>query len=92
MNNSVSKSLRIAVKLIPDDEVSAAAADKEKSSCPHLHSSVTLSRTETGATGQTEGYTPSHKVAAVAQEEYKQEYQVKGREYQGENQRIEVGE
>jgi hypothetical protein len=53
---------------------------------------VTLSRTETGATGQTEGYTPSHKVAAVAQEEYKQEYQVKGREYQGENQRIEIGE
>jgi hypothetical protein len=79
MNNSISESLRIAVKLIPDDEVSAAAADEEKSSCPHLDSSVSLSRTETKATRQTEGYTSSHKVAAVVQEEY----EMKEREYEG---------
>lgn len=38
INNSFSESLRVAVELIPKDEVSAAAADEEKSICPHLES------------------------------------------------------
>lgn len=50
MNNSIPESLRIAVKLIPDDEVSAAAADEEKSFCTHLDCLLSLFRTETKAT------------------------------------------